>query len=462
MLAHEVGTGKTFTLISIAMEMRRLGTAKKPMVVVQNATVGQFAASAKYLYPNAKILTIEDRDKTKAGRRAFYSKIRYNDWDMVIIPQSVLERIPDSEERQARYIESKIEEKMAILEQMRESTDSSSSSIVRAAEKEIKELQTEQAELRAAGASKKAERDKKREAMAKENAGVKAREMLDRAVDDVENFDDMGIDALLVDEAHEYKHLGFATAMQRGVKGIDPSYSKKSQGVYLKAQSVLEKNHGKNVVFATGTPISNTAAEIWTFMRYLMPAETMKEYGIYYFDDFVRNFGDLKQMMEFATSGQYKEVNRFAGYVNLPEMIRIWSSITDTVLSSEVEDLKSKIPDLSGGKAEDVFLPQSKTLRSIMKAVKKELQRFDEMDGKEKRRNSHIPLTMFGIAKAAAVDCRLVMADAPDEPNSKTNACVKRTLEALKESDSYKGTVAIFADNYKNDKTGFNVYEDIK
>ena len=462
LLAHEVGTGKTFTLISIAMEMRRLGTAKKPMVVVQNATVGQFAASAKYLYPNAKILTIEDRDKTKAGRRAFYSKIRYNDWDMVIIPQSVLERIPDSEERQARYIESKIEEKMAILEQMRESTDSSSSFIVRAAEKEIKELQTEQAELRAAGASKKAERDKKREAMAKENAGVKAREMLDRAVDDVENFDDMGIDALLVDEAHEYKHLGFATAMQRGVKGIDPSYSKKSQGVYLKAQSVLEKNHGKNVVFATGTPISNTAAEIWTFMRYLMPAETMKEYGIYYFDDFVRNFGDLKQMMEFATSGQYKEVNRFAGYVNLPEMIRIWSSITDTVLSSEVEDLKSKIPELSGGKAEDVFLPQSKTLRSIMKAVKKELQQFDEMDGKEKRRNSHIPLTMFGIAKAAAVDCRLVMADAPDEPNSKTNACVKRTLEALKESESYKGTVAIFADNYKNDKTGFNVYEDIK
>ena len=100
--------------------------------------------------------------------------------------------------------------------------------------------------------------------------------------------------------------------MKRGVKGVDPSYSKKSQGVFLKAQAVLEKNHGRNVVFATGTPISNTAAEIWTFMRYLMPADTMKDYGIYYFDDFVRNFGSITQMLEFTASGSFKEVNRFA------------------------------------------------------------------------------------------------------------------------------------------------------
>lgn len=465
LLAHEVGTGKTYTLITTAMEMRRLGTARKPMIVVQNATVGQFVASAKALYPNAKVLTLEDADRNAEGRKAFYAKIKFNDWDMIVVPQSVFERIPDSIERQAKFIQDKIEEKMLVLEQMKEADPEGKSMIVRAAEREISRLEDEMTQL-ASGepqpTSGKKKKDAKKAAITRQNAEVKARELLDRATDDVEDFDSMGIDAILVDEAHEYKHLGFATAMQRGVKGVDPSPSKKSQGVFLKAQAVLEKTGGKNVVFATGTPISNTAAEIWTFMRYLIPADVMKDFDIYYFDDFVRNFGNIQQMLEFKTNGKYDEVNRFAGYFNLPELVRIWSTVADTVLTREAGGVSDKIPQMEGGKAQDIFLPQTRALRSIMKFVKEELDRYDKMTGKEKKENSHIPLVMYGIAKAAAVDARLVQSDAEDDPNSKTNEAVRQTLRTLEETKDYKGTVAIFADNYQNKASGFNLYEDIR
>ena len=462
LLAHEVGTGKTFTLISTAMEMRRLGTARKPMIVVQNATVGQFVASAKELYPNAKILTLEEADRSAEGRKNFYAKIRYNDWDMIVVPQSTFEFIPDSEEREMTFVQDKIEEKMLILEQMKEEDPDGKNMITRQAEREIELLEEQLAGLADNASKKRTANDEKKRAVALQNAEVKTMEMLDRRTDDVENFDDMGIDALLVDEAHEYKHLGFATAMQRGVKGVDPSYSKKSQGVFLKTQAVLEKNNGRNVIFATGTPISNTAAEIWTFMRYLMPADTMKEYGIYYFDDFVRNFGNIQQMLEFTTSGKFKENNRFAGYVNLPELVRIWSGVSDTVLTKEAGGVKDKIPEMEGGKAQDLYLPQTRALRSIMKFVKSELEHYEQMSGKEKKENSHIPLTMYGIAKAAAVDARLVQSDAEDDQNSKTNEAVRQTLRSLKETADYKGTVAIFADNYQNKQSGFNLYDDIR
>lgn len=462
LLAHEVGTGKTFTLISTAMEMRRLGTARKPMIVVQNATVGQFVASAKELYPNAKILTLEEADRSAEGRKNFYAKIRYNDWDMIVVPQSTFEFIPDSEERQMTFIQDKIEEKMLVLEKMKEADPDGKSMITRQAEREIAMLEDELAGLSDESGKKRTAADEKKRAVALQNAEVKAMEMLDRRTDDVENFDDMGIDALLIDEAHEYKHLGFATAMQRGVKGVDPSYSKKSQGVFLKTQAVLEKNNGRNVIFATGTPISNTAAEIWTFMRYLMPADTMEEYGIYYFDDFVRNFGNIQQMLEFTTSGKFKENNRFAGYVNLPELVRIWSGVSDTVLTKEAGGVSDKIPEMEDGKAQDIYLPQTRALRSIMKFVKAQLEEYDKMSGKEKKENSHIPLTMYGIAKAAAVDARLVQSDAEDDYNSKTNEAVRQTLRSLRDTTDYKGTIAIFADNYQNKDSGFNLYEDIR
>lgn len=457
LLAHEVGTGKTFTMISAAMEMRRLGTAKKPMIVVQNATVGQFANSAKLLYPQAKILTLSDADKGVEGRKRFYANVMYNDWDMIIIPQSTFDKIPDSEERRRAYIEEKVREKREILEAMKEDKEAARSAVYRAKVRELQDLEKEVAK------SSRPAIDAKAEAKSRMNAEAKAQQMLDRKVDEgVYEFDDLGIDALLIDEAHEYKHLGFETAMGRDIKGIDPSYSNKSQGLYLKIQSVMEKTGGRNILFATGTPISNTAAEIWTFMRYLMPREDMEAYNISNFDDFVRNYGRVQTQLEFSTDGRFKANKRFVGYDGLSELVRIWSQVSDTVLTSNSPEVLEKIPALEGTKATDIFLPQTPGLRSVMLFVKERLADFDKMSGAEKKENSHIPLTMYGIAKAAAVDPRLVINDAPDEPMSKTNEAVRQALQSLEETKEYKGTVAIFSDIYNNKESGFNLYEDIR
>ena len=457
LLAHEVGTGKTFTMISAAMEMRRLGTAKKPMIVVQNATVGQFVNSAKLLYPQAKILTLSDADKGPEGRKRFYANVMYNDWDMIIIPQSTFDKIPDSEERKRTYIEEKIREKREVIEAMKEDKDAARSAVYRAKVRELQDLEKEVAK------SSRHAIDAKAEAKSRMNAEAKAQQMLDRKVDEgVYEFDDLGIDALLIDEAHEYKHLGFETAMGRDIKGIDPSYSNKSQGLYLKIQSVMEKTGGRNILFATGTPISNTAAEIWTFMRYLMPREDMEAYNISNFDDFVRNYGRVQTQLEFSTDGRFKANKRFVGYDGLSELVRIWSQVSDTVLTSNSPEVLEKIPELEGTKATDIFLPQTPGLRSVMLFVKERLADFDKMSGAEKKENSHIPLTMYGIAKAAAVDPRLVINDAPDEPMSKTNEAVRQALQILEETKEYKGTVAIFSDIYNNKESGFNLYEDIR
>lgn len=464
MLAHEVGSGKTFTLISTAMEMRRLGTAKKPMIVVQNATVGQFVTEAKKLYPNAKVLTVSEQDRTREGRTAFYAKIKYNDWDLIIVPQSVFEMIPDSEARQKQFIQDKIDEKMHII-QMAEAAKLDSGTI-RNLKMELDELQHEF--LTGEKPAKKKKKGAKDIAKAEESTAAKAKRQLDRRTDDVADFDDMGIDALLIDEAHSYKHLGFTTAIERGVKGVDPSYSKKSASVYLKTRAVFDKVGWKNVVFATGTPISNTAAEIWTFMKYLMPREVMEANEIYYFDDFVRNFGSIAQSLEFTTSGKFKENTRFASYVNLPELIRIWASVTDTVLTKDISYVNDKVPAIEGDKAQDIFLPQSDSLVDIMRAVRSELERFEKMSGKEKRENSHIPITMYGIAKRATIDTRLVDANAPDEPMSKTNRAVEEILRDLKETEEYNGTCAVFCDNSNRwdgegkRVLGFNLFQEIK
>lgn len=472
LLAHEVGTGKSYTLISTAMELRRLGLAKKPMIVVQNATVGQFVGDAKLLYPNSKILTVSDADRTAAGRAAFYAKIKYNDWDMIVVPQSVFEMIPDSEERQRAFIQEKIDEKMHVIELAKQS--GMDTRAISSMEKELNNLRTEY-ENGGDISTKGKKRDAKKEAKTKENAAARAKQQLDRKTDDVSDFDEMGIDALLIDEAHAYKHLGFSTQMQRGVKGVDPSYSKRSAGVYLKLQSIFSRVGRRNVVFATGTPISNTAAEIWTFMKYLLSPDVMKANHIYYFDDFVRNFGRIAQTTEFTTSGKYKETTRFSGYINLPELVRTWSSVADTVLSKDAKDakgkdFKDKLPEIEGGKAEDIFLPQSPSLVGIMNFVKAKLDEFDKMSGKEKREHSSIPLVMYGIAQRAAIDPRLVDRDAADEPLSKTNKAVEEILKDIKQTESYKGTCAVFCDNYRRldatdskDKVeGFNLFKEMK
>ena len=465
LLAHEVGTGKTFTMITAAAEMKRLGTANKPMIVVQNATLNQFASEAKKLYPAAKLLVYDaNRDKGADGRKAFYARIKYGDWDMVIVPQSVLDLIPDDPQQKEAYINQAVEEMQALAERAKDGN------VKRELEKQIESLLRRQSASSSGNGKNNSRRSLKDQEVAKEKAEDKAERRMMRHTDEVAHFGEMGVDALIVDEAHEYKHLGFATMMTR-VKGVDPSASKKAVSLYLKTRHILENNGWKNVVFATGTPVSNTAAEVWTFMRYLIQPETLKRLHLYYFDDFVHNFGKIEQRLEFSTNGQFKEQTRFAGYQGLPELARVWASIADTVLAKDTDIKRPKRDNMQGEDADqDIFLEQTPSLIRIMQAVKAKLEEFEEMSGAEKKKNSHIPLTMFGLAAAAAIDTRLVSSNAIDEPGSKTNAAVERTLESLEETKKERGTVAIFADKFRRFDTtedekrvvGFNLFEDIR
>lgn len=473
MIAHEVGTGKTFTMITSAMEMRRLGLAKKPMIVVQNATVQQFVADARRLYPRARILSMTDKDKGVDGRAAFYRKIKYNDWDIIIITQSAFNMIPESQVRKEQYIQEKIEEKEHIIEMLEAEKAASSVSDARTIDSKIKSLRSEitsslQSIQGEEGGSTK--QGKKSNTQAKEKAAriesitEKAKRQLARKTDDVESFDDMDIDALFVDEAHEYKHLGFESMTGWGIKGIDKTASGKAVSLYCKMQAVFDKTGHKNVVFATGTPISNTAAEIWTFMKYLMPKDVLKANQIYYFDDFVHNFGKITQRPEFKTNGSFKEVTRFAEYNNVPELVRMWTRCSDTVL--EPAGLKDKVPvtEAGGKSAQDIFLPQTRALRSVMKYVRERLEEYENMDGAKKKENSSIPLTMYGIAMRAAIDPRLVL-NAADEPTSKTNRAVDEVVKALDDSRNYNGTVAVFCDSFQRKENGvvtFNLFDDIR
>ncbi|RKV80132.1 MAG: hypothetical protein D8H91_05540, partial [Alloprevotella sp.] len=465
LLAHEVGTGKTFTMITAAAEMKRLGTANKPMIVVQNATLNQFASEAKKLYPAAKLLVYDaNRDKGANGRKAFYARIKYGDWDMIVVPQSVLDLIPDDPQQKDAYLNQAVDDMLALAEQTEDRN------VKREIEKQIESLLRRQSASSSGNGKNNSQRSLKDQEVAKEKAEDKAERRMMRHTDEVAHFGEMGVDALIVDEAHEYKHLGFATTMTR-VKGVDPSASKKAVSLYLKTRHILENNGWKNVVFATGTPVSNTAAEVWTFMRYLVQPETLKQLQLYYFDDFVHNFGKIEQRLEFSTNGQFKEQTRFAGYQGLPELARVWASIADTVLAKDTDIKRPKRDNGQGEDADqDIFLEQTPSLVRIMQAVKAKLEEFEEMSGAEKKKNSHIPLTMFGLASAAAIDTRLVSSNAIDEPGSKTNATVERTLESLEETKKERGTVAIFADKFRRFDTtedgkrvvGFNLFEDIR
>lgn len=462
MLAHEVGTGKTFTLISSAMEMRRLGIAKKPMIVVQNATIGQFASSAKKLYPAAKILALDDTDRGKSGRMRFYGKIKYADWDMVIVPQSTFELIANSPAREEAYKLKRIDEiehVISVLEDQQSEDNLENNSISQKIRQLRRQVSDQKSDMALAKVKRMSEKSKQKKIS---NVSARIDKLLDKAVDEEQYFEDLGIDALLIDEAHNYKNLNFSTALGREIKGVTGTSSKKAENVQIKIETIKEKNGGRNVVMATGTPISNTASELWVFMKYLMSEADMRRLGIYYFDDFVNNFGKIQTMLEFTTSGKFKANTRFAGYDGLPELIRIWSSVSDTVLTKEVGQVNDQIPEIEMGQDQDVFLDQTPILHQYMNYVRSELEKFENMSGSEKREKSYIPLQMFGKASAAAIDVRLVINQNIDDPHSKLNKAVDELYRTYSETKSYKGTAALFCDKYQNKVSGFNVFEDIK
>lgn len=459
LLAHEVGTGKTYTLISTGMEMKRLGIAQKPMIVVQNATNTQFVAAAKELYPGARILTIDNNNKEE--RKTFYNKMLYNDWDLIIVPHSVLDKIPDSYERKRNYINQQINDLTETIQKSKQiGLDSKEISPL---DIKLENLQSQLSDL-----SKLADEHYKRI----NNKTVALERSLDREVDDIElNFDQLGIDALLIDEAHNYKRLGFDTSIPQGVKGIDSAQSQRAVGLYLKIKSIIERSGGKNIIMATGTPISNTCAELWTFLRYLSNRSVLTENNMRLFDEFVQNYGYIRPDLEFTPTGNYKQINRLSSYTNVPELMRLWQQYTDTVLTKELDYINDKVPNLKNGQPSDVFLEPTIMTRLLNQKLAEKGQWYENLPKEKKKEYRHLPLVLYGLAKRACIDPRLIIAEENipediralyhrDGLKTKTQATIDYVLKKLEQTKDYNGTIAIFCDNYR--RLEYDAVEDKK
>ena len=467
LLAHQVGTGKTFTMITTAMEMRRLGLARKPMIVVQNATLEDFVKDFYRLYPAANVLAPSKDERSAENRKRLFNLIATGDFDAIVIPQSFLAFIPDDEGRKKELIQKRIDE---YLEAIAKTDDYA---LQRRLQKEMQGLREN---LEGGDGKKSKKSNVKEKAKAADRAKSRAERVLDRRTDDVMNFEKLGIDALFIDEAHNFKKIGFATKMNN-VKGVDSGASQRANSLLLKARWVQEKNGGRNVILATGTPITNTMAEVWTMMNFVSP-DILDAYNIRSFDDFATTFGTVEPSLEFTATGNFKIADRFKSYVNVPELLKAFRSHADVVLTEDVKEFQQdkNIPKLADGKMENIVIDKNEDLQDVMDMLVRELEDYNKLTGQAKREKSALPLVVFTKAKQAAIDLRLLNPSYADNPNSKTNQVVRNIIKLYKESTPDKGTQLVFCDSYQSpgerpkmdlfdydpDVPRFNLYEDMK
>ena len=462
LLAHQVGTGKTFTMITTAMEMRRLGIAKKPLIVVQNATLNDFAADFMKLYPGANILVPNEDERNASNRKRLFNLIATGDFDAIIIPQSFLAFIPDDPSRKEALIQKRIDELNDLAEEM--------ASVDRSLSNKLKK-EAFKMELEAGGyKGKTVKQEAKRIASAKS----KEERKLDRRTDDVITFEQMGIDALFIDEAHNFKKIGFNTKMQN-VKGVDTGYSERANSLLLKASYIQEKNGGRNVILATGTPITNTMAEVWTMMRFVAP-DILEDYHIDTFDRFASTYGSVEPSLEQTSTGGFKIADRFKSYINVPELVKAFRSHADVVLTSDVQEFKegNSIPKLKDGKMTNFVLEKTDAISDVIDTLIKTLD--DDQKKSKKERTPGLPLVVFQKAKQASIDLRLLNPSFPDDPGSKTNKVVAEVKRIYDESSQGKGVQMVFCDSYQSPSSmpvidlfgydpnvsQFNIYKDMK
>lgn len=434
LLAHGVGSGKTMLQITLAMEMRRLGTAKKPWIVVQASTLSQFAATFKTLYPRAAILAPTEKQRNAKNRQRLLAQIASGDWDAVVTPHGFFNSISIDPENEARFIETQIEEYKDSLRNDFEVDDidkkkSSESRTVKQIRKKIEKLKNR---LEALSNTKK---------------------------DENIYFEQLGVDALIIDEAHVYKRGSFYTKMDN-VKGLDRDSSQRSMQMLMKARHVQAKTGGKNVVLATGTPISNTLTEMWTMFRYTRP-DLLKEFGVEQFDDFASAFADTSIDLEETATGEFKQVERFNKFVNGPELLTLWRSGADVALTEDLDYIKG-LPKLKEGRIHEVAVERSESLSNYIEALRQERAEWDRLSGKEKREQSSVPLQIYGKAKKAAIDLRLVDSSLPDEPVSKANRAVENIYDRWEDNRDSKAAQIVFCDNFKSGDGKFNLFEDIR
>lgn len=433
LIAHCVGAGKTVEMITANMELIRLGLATKGLIVVQKSTLGQFALEAQQLYPNARILAADEKSMEKKNRRRFLSKIANGSYDMVIMAHSSFDNLLLSPELQRQQIQDAIDEVVEAIEEAAREQGKRSPS-VKALERKRKSLLGRMEKLQSVT-----------------NA------------EDTFYFDELGFDAIFVDEAHAYKKLDFFTKLGN-IKGLDRSASSRAFNMKGKLDFIRSKTNGRNIYFATGTPVTNTLAEVWNMIRMVSP-EALEEFNVQTFDRFASTFTNTVTGIEQSAAMTWKMVERFTEFTNIEELHKFITGTMDIVLP---EDLKGvKRPKIKGGEATYVTSKMTSPLQRFMGQLKQLYEAFDAAPPKQRREFSAIPLMVYELARKASIDMRLVNENNIDDPDSKLNAVVNNAMERYRSSDSVKGAQAIFCDLYRlvDKNTGqekFNVYEEIK
>lgn len=420
LLAHEVGSGKTFEMAAGAMESRRLGLCHKPLFVAPNHLIDQWATEFLTLYPTANILVSTKKDFEKANRKKFCARIATGEYDAVIIGQSQFERIPLSVERQKETIQAEIEQITEAIDQTKRQRGSRFT--VGQLEKTKKSLQINLEKL--------ANEDKK---------------------DDVVTFEELGVDKLFVDESHFYKNLYIYTKMSN-VAGLSTAAAQKSTDMFMKCRYLDELTGGKGIVHATGTPVSNSMTELYTNMRYLQ-YDKLKELDMLSFDSWAATFGETVTAIELAPEGTgYRARTRFAKFHNLPELMSIFKECADIITADQLN------LDRPEAQFETVTCEPSEVQKELVADLshRAELVHAGAVD-----RSEDNMLTITSDGKKIGLDERLIDPEYPDEPDSKINRCVENVYKIYTDGNDKKLTQLIFCDMSTPSKE-FNVYDDIK
>ena len=422
LLAHEVGAGKSFEMAASAMELKRLGLCQKSLFVVPNHLTEQWASEFLRLYPNAKLLVTSKKDFEPANRKKFCARIATGDYDAVIIGHSQFEKIPLSAERQERLIQEQMDEIEEAIEEAKAQVGEHFT--VKQLEKLRKSLKQKLEKLQ--GADRK---------------------------DDVVTFEQLGVDRLFVDESQNYKNLFLYTKM-RNVAGLSTSEAQKSSDMFGKCRYLDEITGGRGVIFATGTPLSNSMTEMYTLMRYLQ-YNTLQQKGLTHFDAWASTFGETTTAIELAPEGTgYRARTRFAKFFNLPELMAMFKEAADIKTSDQ---LHLPVPD---AKFETVVVKPSEIQQDMVQALS---ERAAEVHSGSVDPSVDNMLKITSDGRKIGLDQRLMNSALPDDPNSKLNACVNNVLRIWNDTKEQKLTQLIFCDMSTPKGDGsFNVYDDIR
>ena len=424
LLAHVVGAGKTYEMVAAAMEKKRLGLCSKTLICVPNHLTEQLAGEALQLYPNANILVARRTDFEKANRKRFCAKIATGNYDIIVIGHSQFERIPLSQERQVEYLQSQIHDVISQVAQLKE--ERAENFTVKQMERMRKQLEKKLDKLN----------DQSRK-------------------DDVVTFEQLGVDSLMVDEAHAFKNLAVLSKM-RNVAGISQTESQRASDLYMKCRYLDEITGSRGVVFATGTPISNSMAELFTMQRYLQ-RETLEQHGLSSFDAWASTFGETVTAVELAPEGTgYRTKTRFSKFYNLPELMSMFKQVADV---QTADMLNLPVPKLVGGKPINVALPPSPQQKQMV---------ADLADRAEEIRAGNVDPTEDNMLKVTndgrklALDQRLIDPNLPENPNDKVHACAENVYRIWSETKDKKLTQLVFCDLSTPKPDGFNVYDDLR